>query len=97
MEPVDFDLDELFGPATAREEDNLQGAESNLEGSLPQDQVQEDQDEPQDTVEEIVRPQQEADDEPQAQGANEDTIVVEIQPEDSPEVIAVPAGGRNGP
>lgn len=41
MEPVDFDLDELFGPATAREEDNLQGAESNLGGSLPQDQVQE--------------------------------------------------------
>ena len=29
MEPVDFDLDELFGPATAREEDNLQGTESN--------------------------------------------------------------------
>ena len=35
MEPVDFDPDELFGPATAREEDNLQGAESNLGGSLP--------------------------------------------------------------
>ena len=66
MEPVDFDLDELFGSAIAREEDNLQGAESNLGGSLPQDQVQEGQDEPQDTVEEIVRLQQEADDEPQA-------------------------------
>ena len=41
MELVDFDLDELFGSATARKEDNLQGAESNLGGSLPQDQVQE--------------------------------------------------------
>ena len=38
---INFDPDELFGPATAREEDNLQGAESNLGGSLPQDQVQE--------------------------------------------------------